>query len=80
MNIVIVGDGKVGYTLATYLAQEGHDVTIVDKDTEALEKAKKNIANLEKKLHDAKLQIAGLQQKIRKDDIKKARKKDKTES
>lgn len=39
MNIVIVGDGKVGYTLAEYLSAEGHDVTIVDRNSEALNKA-----------------------------------------
>ena len=44
MNIVIVGDGKVGYTLAAYLAQEKHDVTIVDQDETALEKASETLA------------------------------------
>lgn len=39
MNILIVGDGKVGYTLAEDLTAEGHDVTIIDRDSEALERA-----------------------------------------
>lgn len=39
MNIIIVGDGKVGYALAGYLTKENHNVTIIDKDTEALNKA-----------------------------------------
>ncbi len=43
MNIVIVGDGKVGYTLAAYLAKEAHDVTIVDQDAAALEKASETL-------------------------------------
>jgi len=43
MNIVIVGDGKVGFTLASYLAQENHDVTIVDQDAAALEKASETL-------------------------------------
>ncbi len=43
MNIVIVGDGKVGFTLASYLAQEEHDVTIVDQDAAALEKASETL-------------------------------------
>lgn len=30
MNIVIVGDGKVGFTLADHLGKEGHDITIID--------------------------------------------------
>lgn len=43
MNIVIVGDGKVGFTLAEYLAQEDHDVTIIDRDAEALAKASERL-------------------------------------
>ena len=39
MNIIVVGDGKVGYTLAEYLSKDGHDVTIVDKNRQALVKA-----------------------------------------
>ena len=36
MKIVIVGDGKVGYTLATELSQEGHDITVIDNNAEML--------------------------------------------
>ena len=32
LSIVIVGCGKVGYTLTEQLAREGHDITIVDTD------------------------------------------------
>lgn len=39
MKIIIIGDGKVGYSLAEHLSQEDHDVTIIDKDPEALRKA-----------------------------------------
>lgn len=39
MNIIIVGDGKVGYTLAELLSQEDHNITIVDNNSEALRKA-----------------------------------------
>lgn len=39
MNIIIVGDGKVGYTLAQYLSQEEHDITVVDNKRDALSKA-----------------------------------------
>ena len=39
MNIIIAGDGKVGYTLAQYLSEEGHDVTILDRNQAALRKA-----------------------------------------
>lgn len=40
MNIIIVGNGKVGYTLAEYLTvHHSHDVTIVDTDRNKLIKA-----------------------------------------
>lgn len=39
MHIIIVGDGKVGYTLAQHLSQEGHDITVVDNKRDALAKA-----------------------------------------
>ena len=39
MNITIVGDGKVGYTLAQFLSKDGHDITIIDKDETALARA-----------------------------------------
>lgn len=39
MNIIIVGAGKVGYTLAEHLSREEHDVTIVDTRDEALHRA-----------------------------------------
>ena len=40
MNIVIVGDGKVGYTLTEHLANEGHDVTVIDNRPESLAQTK----------------------------------------
>lgn len=36
MEIIIVGDGKVGAALAAQLSSEGHDVTIVDSDARTL--------------------------------------------
>lgn len=39
MNIVIVGDGKVGYALSKQLGDEGHSVTIIDNDSQALEES-----------------------------------------
>ena len=32
MNIIVVGIGKVGYTVAEQLTQENHDVTIIPSD------------------------------------------------
>ena len=39
MNIIIIGCGKVGLTLAQQLRQEDHDITIVDLDKDRLEAA-----------------------------------------
>lgn len=39
MKIIIVGDGKVGFTLAEHLSQEDHDVTVIDSNDAALSKA-----------------------------------------
>lgn len=36
MNIIIVGDGKVGAALAKQLSSEGQDVTIIDSNPQAL--------------------------------------------
>ncbi|MBQ3132329.1 MAG: Trk system potassium transporter TrkA [Clostridia bacterium] len=36
MNIVIVGDGKVGYTITERLSRENHDITVIDKRPAAL--------------------------------------------
>ncbi len=37
MKIIVVGVGKVGYTIAEQLVAEKHDVTVVDTDAAALE-------------------------------------------
>lgn len=39
MKIVIVGCGKVGLTLATQLDEEGHDITLIEKNAERLQSA-----------------------------------------
>lgn len=39
MKVIIIGDGKVGYSLAENLSGEDNDVTIIDKNPEALRKA-----------------------------------------
>lgn len=43
MRIIIIGDGKVGYSLAENLSREDHDVIIIDKDADALRKASDNL-------------------------------------
>ena len=39
MKIVIVGNGKVGFTLAEQLVREEHDIIVVDSNDSALHKA-----------------------------------------
>lgn len=39
MKIIIVGGGKVGYTLAKQLTTENHDITLIDNDAEVLSHA-----------------------------------------
>lgn len=39
LKIIIVGNGKVGLTLAQHLSEENHDVTIIDTDPETLKRA-----------------------------------------
>lgn len=39
MKIIIVGGGKVGYTLAQQLSTEDHDITLVDNDSDVLNHA-----------------------------------------
>ena len=39
MNILIAGAGKVGMALTDELSSEGHDITLVDKNSKVLEDA-----------------------------------------
>jgi len=43
LNIIIVGNGKVGYTLAQHLSTEEHNVTIIDTNDEALKRAEESL-------------------------------------
>ena len=43
MNIIIVGNGKVGYTLAQYLTKDGHDITVLDVSQQALLRASETL-------------------------------------
>ena len=38
MRIIVIGAGKVGYTLAERLTQEEHDVTVIDKEDDVIER------------------------------------------
>ena len=43
MNIIIAGTGEVGFYLSKLLAQESHNIVIIDHDKKALEKASHNL-------------------------------------
>ena len=36
MNIIVVGAGKIGFTLTQYLTREGHDVTVIDRNPDRI--------------------------------------------
>ena len=37
MRIIVIGDGKVGRTIVEHICKEGHEVTIIDKDSETVD-------------------------------------------
>ena len=43
MRVVIVGAGKLGYTIADLLSKEQYDVVVVDHDENQLEAVKNNL-------------------------------------
>ena len=43
MKVVIVGDGKVGGTIARQLSGEGHDIIVIDNNTSVLNNASNTI-------------------------------------
>ncbi len=48
MNIVIIGSGKVGITIADQLAKEGHQITVLDRKEENMERlAAMDLLNIE---------------------------------
>ena len=36
MEVIIIGAGKVGYTLAKFLSNEGDNITVIDNNIEVL--------------------------------------------
>ena len=38
MKIVVIGDGKIGFTLTQALVAEGHDLVVIDNQKEPLDK------------------------------------------
>ena len=38
MNIIICGDGKVGFSISKQLSAQGHSVTVIDQSSEDIKK------------------------------------------
>ena len=47
LQIIIVGCGKVGMTLVEQLSQEGHDITIIDKNADIVQSMSSHVWELE---------------------------------
>ncbi len=43
MKIVIIGAGEIGYDLASLLSKEKHDVIVLDRDKDCLDKVSANL-------------------------------------
>ena len=43
MRILVIGAGKVGYSLAERLTAEDHDVTIIDKNEEVIDRCQDSL-------------------------------------
>ena len=40
MNIIICGAGRVGFTIAKLLSEQGHSITVIDQSSEDIQKIK----------------------------------------
>jgi trk system potassium uptake protein TrkA len=38
MNIIICGAGRVGFTIAKQLSEQGHSITVIDQSSEDIQK------------------------------------------
>ena len=38
MNIIICGAGRVGFTIAKQLSEQGHSITVIDTSSEDIQK------------------------------------------
>ena len=43
MKITVAGAGKIGFSIVTKLAEEGHDITVIEQDHEKIENAVNNL-------------------------------------
>lgn len=57
MKIVIVGDGKVGYTLTKQLTREGHDVVVIDSNPHVLQELQESLDVMALRGNGASLEV-----------------------
>lgn len=57
MNVVIVGDGKVGGTIASQLSGEGHDIIVIDNNTRVLTNASNTMDIISVEGNGASMQV-----------------------
>ena len=43
MRVIIIGAGKLGYSIAELLSQEEYDIVVIDKEEGQLENIKENL-------------------------------------
>lgn len=43
MNIVVIGDGKIGFTVTQALVKAGHDLVVIDSEAEALRRTEETL-------------------------------------
>ena len=46
MNIIICGAGRVGFTIAKLLSEQGHSITVIDQSSEDIQKINDSLENL----------------------------------
>ena len=43
MNIIICGAGRVGFTIAKLLSEQGHSITVIDQSSEDIQKINESL-------------------------------------
>ena len=43
MNIIICGAGRVGFTIAKQLSEQGHSITVIDQSSEDIQKINESL-------------------------------------
>ena len=46
MNIIVVGCGKIGFSIVSDLINEGHDITVIDTDNSTVEEITNDLKSI----------------------------------